>query len=88
MNLEPDFVPAPYFCSFCSLSFETAKDAVVHRRTGAHKEVVKAMKSENSSTVKTCPYCKEELPNIFKYKAHLLDVHPELCHRFVESIYT
>ncbi|KOX80435.1 hypothetical protein WN51_12918 [Melipona quadrifasciata] len=74
----------PYFCSFCSMNFATAQDAVLHRRTSSHKEIVKARKSNDSaamSTTRECPHCKQKQANLFEHKKHLLDQHPELCHR-------
>ncbi|KAF3426832.1 hypothetical protein E2986_03564 [Frieseomelitta varia] len=75
--------PAPYFCSFCSMNFATAQDAVLHRRTSSHKEMVKARKSNDSSAMSTrreCPHCKQKQANLSEHKKHLLDRHPELCH--------
>ncbi|KAL0108082.1 hypothetical protein PUN28_014990 [Cardiocondyla obscurior] len=75
--------PAPYFCSFCSLNFTTAQEAVLHRRTSSHKEVVKARKSEEGllETMRECPHCNRTQPNLVAHKSHLLLVHPEICHR-------
>ncbi|XP_076180238.1 uncharacterized protein LOC143153187 [Ptiloglossa arizonensis] len=77
--------PDPYFCSFCSMKFATARDAVLHRRTSSHKETVKARKSSeeglSTSTARECPRCEEKQPNLSEHKEHLLRRHPELCHR-------
>ncbi|CAD1472749.1 unnamed protein product, partial [Heterotrigona itama] len=76
--------PAPYFCSFCSMNFATAQDAVLHRRTSSHKEMVKARKSNDSSATsmtRECPHCKQKQANLSEHKEHLLDEHPELCYR-------
>ncbi|XP_076631024.1 uncharacterized protein LOC143346632 [Colletes latitarsis] len=75
----------PYFCSFCSMKFATARDAVLHRRTSSHKEIVKARKCSaeglSVSTVRECPHCEKKQSNLSEYKDHLLQRHPELCHR-------
>lgn len=76
--------PTPYFCSFCSMNFATAREAVLHRRTSSHKEMVKARKSNegpSTSTVRQCPHCKQKQANLSEHKTHLLDCHPELCYR-------
>ncbi|KOC66596.1 Zinc finger protein 99 [Habropoda laboriosa] len=76
--------PAPYFCSFCSMNFSTAQEAVLHRRTSSHKEIVRARKcNENSSTTmaRECPHCEKKQRNLSEHKKHLLDRHPEVCHR-------
>ncbi|XP_011339120.1 zinc finger protein 845 [Ooceraea biroi] len=77
---------APYYCSFCSMNFATAQEAVVHRRTSSHKEIVKAHKNREESSTSTvvereCPHCKEKQLNLATHKSHLLQHHPELCHR-------
>ncbi|XP_053975655.1 zinc finger protein 624 [Hylaeus volcanicus] len=75
----------PYFCSFCSMNFATAREAVLHRRTSSHKEVVKARKSKEkglpTSTIRECPHCEKKQVNLVEHKDHLLRCHPELCHR-------
>lgn len=75
--------PAPYFCSFCSMNFSTAKEAVLHRRTSSHKEAVKARKNEIGllDTARECPHCDRKQPTLKAHKSHLLLCHPELCHR-------
>ncbi|KAI4500759.1 hypothetical protein M0802_003970 [Mischocyttarus mexicanus] len=77
--------PTPYFCSFCSMNFATAKEAVIHRRTSTHKEIVKEQKSvsEKSSkkTVRNCPHCDEKQTTLAEHKEHLLNRHSNLCHR-------
>ncbi|OAD60930.1 hypothetical protein WN48_00997, partial [Eufriesea mexicana] len=76
--------PAPYFCSFCSMNFATAREAVLHRRTSSHKETVKARKSKENSSITTtreCPHCEEKQANLSEHKKHLLTDHPELCYR-------
>lgn len=75
--------PGPYFCSFCSLNFSTAQDAVLHRRTSSHKEIVRASKNKQEQPVnmRDCPHCGEKHPNLSEHKKHLLEKHPELCHR-------
>ncbi|KAL6263127.1 hypothetical protein P5V15_005928, partial [Pogonomyrmex californicus] len=75
--------PAPYFCSFCSMNFTTAQEAVLHRRTSSHKEAVKVRKSEEGllETVRECPHCERKQPNLAAHKIHLLHCHPKLCHR-------
>ncbi|XP_017891859.1 zinc finger protein 845-like [Ceratina calcarata] len=76
--------PARYYCSFCTMNFTTAKEAVLHRRTSSHKEIVRARKNNQDSsiaTVRECPHCVEKQPNLSEHKKHLLYKHPELCHR-------
>ncbi|XP_076222268.1 uncharacterized protein LOC116432953 isoform X2 [Nomia melanderi] len=77
-------LPTPYFCSFCSMNFATAQEAVLHRRTSSHKETVKARKySEDStaSTTRQCTRCGGKQANLSEHKQHLLREHPEVCHR-------
>ncbi|KAL2735792.1 zinc finger protein 729, partial [Vespula squamosa] len=76
--------PTPYFCSFCSMNFATAEEAVRHRRTSSHKEIVKAQKSvsdEEKSMIRECPHCDEKQSTLTEHKDHLLKIHPDLCHR-------
>ncbi|XP_006607669.1 zinc finger protein 845-like [Apis dorsata] len=77
---------APPFCPFCSMNFATAREAVLHRRTSSHKEVVKARKSSGGATAAATigrqgPHCEEKQANLSDHKSHLLDRHPELCYR-------
>ncbi|XP_034950567.1 zinc finger protein 729 [Chelonus insularis] len=78
-----DEVSAPYFCSFCSINFKTAQDAVLHRRTISHKQIVKESKSKSEviSVVKECKYCQQKFNNLLEYKQHLLQNHPDFCHK-------
>lgn len=76
---------APYFCSFCSMNFATAREAVLHRRTSSHKEVVKARKCSEAVVGRQCPHCEEKQANLSAHKSHLLDRHPELCYRRVAA---
>ncbi|XP_012142668.1 uncharacterized protein LOC105662708 isoform X2 [Megachile rotundata] len=81
---EENAESAPYFCSFCSMNFVTAQEAVLHRRTSRHKEIVKARKrnrDSSCSTIRECPHCAEKQSNLSEHKTHLLENHPELCHR-------
>ncbi|KAF7381190.1 hypothetical protein HZH68_016065 [Vespula germanica] len=84
-ELDVSTQPTPYFCSFCSMNFATAQEAVRHRRTSNHKEIVKAQKSvskENSESMfRGCPHCDEKQSTLTEHKDHLLDRHPDLCHR-------
>lgn len=76
--------PAPYFCSFCSMNFITAQEAVMHRRTPSHKEVVRARKIQEGlleTVTRKCPHCGEKQSSLTAHKSHLLQNHPELCHR-------
>ncbi|CAK9819338.1 Zinc finger protein 407 [Anthophora quadrimaculata] len=81
---ESSSQPAPYFCSFCTMNFATAQDAVLHRRTSRHKEIVKARKCNEDLSItmaRQCPHCEEKQTNLSEHKRHLLDRHPEVCHR-------
>ncbi|XP_058804698.1 zinc finger protein 845-like isoform X2 [Phymastichus coffea] len=80
-ELQNSKTAAPYFCSFCSLTFKTAREAVVHRRTLGHKETLKRKKSSEESIARICPHCEEELSNLSEYRLHLLEKHPTSCHR-------
>ncbi|KAI4481449.1 hypothetical protein M0804_009569 [Polistes exclamans] len=77
--------PTPYFCSFCSLNFATTQEAVLHRRTSTHKEIVKQLKfpSEKSlnKIIRNCPHCGEKQSNLEEHKEHLLNKHLKLCYR-------
>ncbi|XP_033330154.2 uncharacterized protein LOC117222520 [Megalopta genalis] len=74
----------PYYCSFCSMNFATAQEAVLHRRTSSHKEIVRARKygqDSATSTARECSRCGERQANLSEHKEHLLRDHPETCHR-------
>ncbi|XP_016841879.1 zinc finger protein 11 isoform X2 [Nasonia vitripennis] len=72
----------PYFCSFCSVSFKTAHDAVLHRRTSSHKETVRSKRSgDGQETRRACPHCEVKRENLAEHRKHLLEEHSELCHR-------
>lgn len=78
---------APYFCSFCSMNFVTASEAVLHRRTLSHKEMVRACKLSSKNITDLaweCPHCGAEQSDLVKHKEHLLQQHPQLCHRLEE----
>ena len=76
-----------YFCSFCSMTFKTAKQSVVHRRTSDHKETVMRIKAGVNEGVvfrkRYCPHCNEAQTTLAVHKQHLLEKHIELCHRWV-----
>ncbi|KAK0171053.1 hypothetical protein PV328_008818 [Microctonus aethiopoides] len=80
-------IPMPYFCSFCSINFETARDAVLHRRTASHKQIVKNRKfsSIEGETVpplqRDCGHCGEKQNNLLEYRRHLLQCHSDQCHK-------
>lgn len=84
-NSESSFVP--YYCSFCSLSFKTTEEAVMHRRTLTHKEIVKSTKADNPSVSRECLNCNKHLSSLSELRTHLLEVHPELCFRYVKYYY-
>ncbi|KAL6422999.1 hypothetical protein ACFW04_010470 [Cataglyphis niger] len=76
--------PAPYFCSFCSMNFITVQEAIVHRRSSSHKEAVRTRKIQEGlleSVMRECPLCGEKQSSLAEHKSHLLQNHPELCHR-------
>ena len=75
---------SPYFCSYCMENFATANEAVLHRRTTKHKETVKVQKvvPEIVATLgRECPHCGIKQSSLTVHKEHLLQEHPELCHR-------
>ncbi|XP_008545476.1 zinc finger protein 99 isoform X1 [Microplitis demolitor] len=74
---------APYFCSFCSINFKAARDAILHRRTPSHKQTVKEHKfmSEGVLPSKDCGQCGDKFNNLTDYKRHLLQIHPDSCHK-------
>ncbi|XP_011309560.1 zinc finger protein 91 isoform X2 [Fopius arisanus] len=75
-------LPTPYFCSFCSINFETARDAVLHRRTTSHKQTVKGHKFQGVETLqRDCGHCGEKLQDLEALKLHLIQSHHDLCHR-------
>ncbi|XP_051157083.1 zinc finger protein 160-like [Leptopilina boulardi] len=80
-NKNPELDLVPYYCSFCSLSFKTTEDAIMHRRTLAHKEIVKSTKADNPSVSRECLNCNKHLSSLSELRTHLLEVHPELCFR-------
>ncbi|XP_044599272.1 zinc finger protein 845-like isoform X2 [Cotesia glomerata] len=74
----------PYFCSFCSVNFETARDAVLHRRTPNHKQTVKEHKFSSQGVLpsrKDCGQCGDKFNNLTDYKRHLLKLHTDSCHK-------
>lgn len=79
----------PYFCSFCMFTFKTPQEALLHRRTSSHKEMVKLKKANTLSETqlpiehirRDCPHCYEQLNGIDELKRHLLNKHLELCYR-------
>uniref|UniRef100_A0A182VU33 C2H2-type domain-containing protein n=1 Tax=Anopheles minimus TaxID=112268 RepID=A0A182VU33_9DIPT len=69
---------ANYYCSICECSFETAHESMQHRRTSRHK-IMSARKNRKSNLVpKTCPVCKEKLPDVLELKQHIADNHPDV----------
>lgn len=81
-NSTDDKITKPYFCSFCSMSFKTPQDAIIHRRTPAHKQIVKEHKLPAKDLLqKTCKHCNSVLENLKTYKRHLLQYHRDFCHR-------
>lgn len=75
-------LPAPYFCSFCSINFTTARDAVLHRRTASHKQIVKERKFQGvKMSQRDCGHCGERFGQLKALKRHLLQSHHDLCHK-------
>lgn len=76
----------PYFCSLCSMTFPSADEALKHRKTPKHREMVEDRKNERRGIKrrKECTHCNITLPDLEKLKEHLLQHHVELCHRQVD----
>ncbi|XP_070502535.1 zinc finger protein 33A isoform X3 [Chironomus tepperi] len=71
-----------FFCSKCQLTFDTADEAKLHRRTNQHKTLASHKRILNDPKIKDklkkkCPICKEEQMDIIQLKQHILDFHPE-----------
>lgn len=79
-NHSRDVISA-YFCSTCRVNFATSREAILHRRTAAHKDNVAARRRNVKSTNRTCQHCNVEFDSLKGYKAHLTEQHPELCYR-------
>lgn len=69
-----------YYCAICKLSFKTAIDAKLHRRTIKHK-VASAHRNNRQNLKKKCKICNETLSDIIELKKHLELEHPNIKHR-------
>lgn len=74
-----------FFCSECQMTFKTALEAKVHRRTSQHKALASRKKllidpQLKARLRKICPICNEEKLDILELKQHILDTHPD--HKF------
>lgn len=73
-----------YLCLVCSRSFNSAKEAKVHRQTSEHRVRRKEKEKELGLPVKNlnrkCPYCCEPviLKNVLELKDHIRRVHPNI----------
>lgn len=61
-----------YFCSICSISFDTERAINVHKISSDHKSALAKRKRERH-----CPYCFITFTNAHLLKTHLREHHPE-----------
>lgn len=70
-----------YFCSVCSLTFDTEIGSKIHRTTQEHKYAVLTKKYENGlgdkDITRACQYCYLKFANTLLLKNHLQKEHPE-----------
>lgn len=74
-----------FFCTRCQLTFKTALESKLHRRTAQHKSLAVRNRIQRSPQIKarvrkTCPVCKEDQLDVVELRSHILATHPE--HRF------
>ncbi|GLV34304.1 uncharacterized protein CBL_00234 [Carabus blaptoides fortunei] len=65
-----------YFCSVCSLTFNTDIGSKIHRTTQEHKYAVLTKKYGKDIT-RTCKHCYLRFSNVLLLKNHLQKQHPE-----------
>ncbi|KAJ4441587.1 hypothetical protein ANN_11443, partial [Periplaneta americana] len=82
---EGGAVQGAYFCSACSLNFNTAEEAALHRRSQEHKYTALASRRDRGLTdedlSRTCPHCAGTFENVLQLKTHLRDQHAEFLYR-------
>lgn len=71
-----------FYCSECHLTFDSAVEAKIHRRTNLHRAVSMRKKISNNPKElehlkKNCPFCKEKKLDAMELKQHIQDAHPE-----------
>ncbi|KAJ9598602.1 hypothetical protein L9F63_010731 [Diploptera punctata] len=75
----------PYFCSACSLNFDTSEESAQHRKSQEHKYNSLASRKKRGLTddvlTKSCPHCGGNFENILALKAHLREQHAEFPYR-------
>lgn len=74
-----------YFCSACSLNFDSAEEAAQHRRSQEHKYSALASRRDRGLSddvlTKRCPHCGEDFGNVLQLKTHLREQHSEFPYR-------
>lgn len=74
-----------FFCSSCSMTFDSYLAAKLHRRSQQHKYTVLTINNEKSFQAKdiskVCKYCLLRFPNVLHLKNHLREEHPDHTHR-------
>ncbi|KDR13417.1 hypothetical protein L798_12492 [Zootermopsis nevadensis] len=74
-----------YFCSACSLNFDSAEEAALHRRSQQHKYSALASRRDRGLSeevlTKNCPHCGEKFENVLQLKTHLREQHAEFPYR-------
>lgn len=75
-----------YFCSACSLNFDSAEEAALHRRSQQHKYSALASRRDRGLSeevlTKNCPHCGEKFENVLQLKTHLREQHAEFPYRY------
>jgi hypothetical protein len=74
-----------YFCSACSLNFDSAEEAALHRRSQEHKYSALASRRDRGLSeevlTKSCVHCGENFENVLQLKTHLREQHAEFPYR-------
>lgn len=74
-----------YFCSACSLKFDSAEEAALHRRSQEHKYSALASRRDRGLSedvlVKSCPHCGENFENVLHLKTHIREQHADCPYR-------
>lgn len=79
-----------FFCSSCSMTFDSYLASKLHRRSQQHKYTVLTINNEKTFQAKdiskVCKYCLLRFPNVLYLKEHLRQEHPEHTHRYVTQL--
>ncbi|XP_039292961.1 uncharacterized protein LOC111044240 [Nilaparvata lugens] len=73
-----------FFCSYCKMKFVSKEEAVLHRRSEAHRYLVLRMRKAPHQLTRPCQHCAQILPDVLALKEHLSQMHPDKTHRCVK----